>query len=172
VSAPGRGGDDPALRPGALRPTSPSSLLGWSLAGLVLGWVLHAVADRVGFVPPLVSWVQPFALVLLAAILGYTAYATNRAVHLRRQVLSAQQAMNRFILARSCALVSALVAGGYLVYGLSWVGDPAELADDRLLRCGVACVAGLLAMVAALLLERACRVPTDRDGDGTGADAG
>ena len=158
-------GEGPELRPGALGPTSPPTLLGWGVAGLALGWAVHPVADRLDRVPPLVSWAQPLALVLLAAILGYTALTTHRQLQVHRQRLVAQQMMNRFILARACAMVGALVAGGYAGYALSWIGDPAELADDRMVRSGVACLAGAVALAAALLLERACRVPPDSDGD-------
>ncbi|HRD62224.1 MAG TPA: DUF3180 family protein, partial [Nocardioides sp.] len=57
----------------------------------------------------------------------------------------------------------ALVAGGYAGYALSWVGDPAELAGQRILRSAVAVLAGIAMVVFALLLERACRVRPDRE---------
>jgi MFS family permease len=149
---------------GSLRPTPPGVIVGWALAGLVLGWALHPVSDRMGRVPPLVTWGQPLALVLLAAILGYVAWATWRTVHVRRDRLLPHQAVNRLVLARACALVAALVAGGYLGYGLSWIGDSAEMADQRLWRSIAAAAAGLLGLAAALLLERACRI---RNSDNT-----
>ena len=40
------------------------------------------------------------------------------------------------MLARACALVGALAAGGYAGYAVTWLGDASELADERLLRCG------------------------------------
>lgn len=143
---------------GSLRPTPPTVLVGWAVTGLVLGWALHPVSERLGRVPPLVTWGQPLALLLLAAILGYVAWATWRAVHVRRERLLPHQAVNRLVLARASALVAALVAGGYLGYGLSWLGDPAEMGDDRLWRSLAAAAAGALGVVAALLLERACRI--------------
>ena len=48
------------------------------------------------------------------------------------------------MLARACALVGALVAGGYLGYALSWVGVSAELADQRVVRSLVAALAGVV----------------------------
>lgn len=160
--APDGSEDEPPEPPeppeGSIRPSSPASLGGWALAGVVLGWAVHQVYEQLGAVPPLVSWAQPLALGLLAAILGYTAWATRRTVHVRRERLLPHQAVNRLVLARACAVVGALVGGGYLGYGLSWLGDPAELADERVLRSLVAAAAGLVAAVAALLLERACRV--------------
>lgn len=155
---PGEGADGPESPSGSLRPTPPGVIVGWALAGLVIGWAVHPVSDRLGEVPPLVTWGQPLALFLLAAILGYVAWATWRTVHVRRERLLPHQAVNRLVLARACALVSALVAGAYLGYGLSWIGDPAEMGDDRLWRSVVAAVAGGLGVAAALALERACRI--------------
>ncbi|MDQ6524742.1 DUF3180 family protein [Nocardioides sp. LHD-245] len=144
--------------PDGLRPTGLPTVLGWVAIGLVGGWALHPLCDRLGVVPPLVSAAQPLALLLLAAILGYVAWVTHRAVHVRRERLEAHQAVNRLMLGRASALVAALVAGGYVGYALSWIGDPAELADERLVRSLVAAGCALLAVVAGLLLERACRV--------------
>ncbi|WP_182379027.1 DUF3180 domain-containing protein [Nocardioides sp. WS12] len=152
---------DPESEGGALRPTSLLSLLGWALVGLVGGWAVHPLCERLSVVPPLVTAPQPLALLLLAAILGYVAWATHRAVQVRRERLEAHKAVNRLVLARASALVGALVAGGYLGYAISWIGDPAELADERLVRSLIATGCAVAAAVAALLLERACRVRGD-----------
>jgi hypothetical protein len=135
----------------------------WGLIGLVGGWLLHPLADRYRGTAPIVAWAQPLALVLVAAILGATAYLTWRTVHVQRQRLEPHQAVNRLVLARSCALVGALVAGGYFGYALSWVGVDAELAAQRAWRSAAAGVAGVAIAVTAVLLERACRVRSDED---------
>ena len=103
------------------------------------------------------------ALVLVAAILGATAYVTWRAVHVHHERLEPHQAVNRLVLARACALVGALVAGGYLGYALSWLGSSAELADERMVRSAAAAAGGVATVVTALLLERACRVRNGPD---------
>ncbi len=153
--------EEPPVPSGVLRPTPVTTVLGWAAVGLVLGWAVHPLSERLGLVPPLVSAPQPLALLLLAAILGYVAWATYRAVHVRRERLEAHQAVNRLVLARASGLAAALVTGGYTGYALSWIGDPAELADDRLVRSLVAAGCALASVVAALLLERACRVRGD-----------
>lgn len=157
------GPTEPEQRPGRLRPTSPGALTAWAVVGLVGGWLVHAIADRTGRTPPVVTWAQPLALLLVAAILGATAYLTWRAVHAHQVRLDPQQAVNRLVLARACALVGALMAGGYLGYALSWLGVDTDLADQRLWRSLVAAAAGVAIIVTALLLERACRVPSDED---------
>lgn len=146
---------------GSLRPTSTATLAAWAVVGLAGGWLLHPLSERANGTAPIVSWLQPLTLLLVAVILGLTAHATWRAVHGRRERLLPHQAVNRLLLARACAYVGALAAGGYLGYGLSWVGSNAELADERLWPSLSATVAGILMVVAALLLERACRVPDD-----------
>lgn len=143
---------------GSLRPTSVAALAGWTIVGLVVGWAVHPVSERLDTVSPVISWLQPLTLWLLAAILGFTAWATWRAVQVRNERLLAHQAVNRLVLARASAIVAALVAGGYVGYALSWLGDPAEMADDRVLRSLLAAGGAVVAAVAALLLERACRV--------------
>ncbi len=136
----------------------------WALTGLVVGLVVRPVAERLGSTPPLVTWAQPLALLLVAAILAVTAHATWRSVHVRRERLEPHQAVNRLVLARACALVGALAGAGYLGYALSWLGAEADLADQRMLRSGVAFLGGSFTVVAALLLERACRVRSDERG--------
>jgi lysylphosphatidylglycerol synthetase-like protein (DUF2156 family) len=131
------------------------------VAGLVLGWALRPVAEQLGAVPPLVTWAQPGALLLVAAILGLSAWTTHRAVQVHHQRLAPHQAVNRLVLARACALVGALVAGAYAGYAVSWLGLEAELAGQRSVRAAVAALAGLAICVTALLLERACRVRDD-----------
>ena len=151
----------PEDRQGRLRPTSAAVLTAWAVVGLVGGWLLRTLTVRSGGTPPIVTWAQPLALVLVAAILGATAYLTWRTVHVHHQRLDPHQAVNRLVLARACALVGALVAGGYLGYAVSWIGVGTELADQRVLRSLVAGLAGLAIVGTALLLERACRVRSD-----------
>lgn len=148
---------------GSLRPTSAGSLTVFAVVGLLGGWLLHPVAERWRDTAPIVSWLQPLTLLLVAAILGGTAWATYRAVHVRRERLAPNEAVNRLVLARACALVGALLAGGYLGYAVSWLGLDDQLAGQRLARSLLAAFAGALITAASLLLERACRIRPDED---------
>jgi hypothetical protein len=150
--------EEPAEHEGTLRPTSYVVVTAWAGVGLVLGWLWHPVSERLNGTAPVVSWAQPAALWLVAVVVGSTAWHTHRAVQVRHERLEPHRAVNRLVLGRAAALVGALVAGGYAGYAISWIGDPAELAGQRILRSAVAVVAAITTMVAGLLLERACRV--------------
>jgi MFS family permease len=150
--------DEPSEPEGSLRPTSYVVVTAWAVIGLLLGWLWHPVAERLSGTAPVISWAQPAALWLIAVVVGITAWHTHRAVQVRHERLEPHRAVNRLVLGRAAALVGALVAGGYAGYAVSWIGDPAELAGQRILRSAVAVVAAITTMVGALLLERACRV--------------
>lgn len=158
----GPSGDEPDGPPpeGRLEPTTPATVGGSVMAGLVAGWLLHPVADRVAS-PPVVTWLQPLALFFVGAVLLATAYLTHRTLHVQRGWLEPHRAVNRLVLARACVVVGGLVAGGYAGYAVSWLGMPGELVDDRIVRSLLAAVAGGTVVAGALLLERACRVRKD-----------
>lgn len=138
-----------------------STLAGWAFAGLVLGRLWHPLSERALGTAPTVSLLQGLVLLFVAAILGGTAWLTWRTVHVRHERLEPHEAVNRLVLARACALVGALVAGGYAGYAVSWLGSDAELASQRVWRSAVAMLGGLATAAAAVLLERACRVRSD-----------
>jgi hypothetical protein len=150
--------EEPSEPEGSLRPTSYVVITAWAVIGLVLGWLWHPVAERLNDTAPVISWAQPAALWLIAVVVGSTAWQTHRAVQVRHERLEPHRAVNRLVFGRAAALVGALVAGGYAGYAVSWIGDPAELAGQRILRSGVAVLAAITITVGALLLERACRV--------------
>jgi hypothetical protein len=148
------------LEPQRLRTTGPKALVACLLVGLVGGWAVRPLFAAMDATAPRVVWLQALALYLVAVLLGSAARATDVAVR-RRRPLEPHQAVNRLVLAKACALVGALVAGGYLGYALSWVGVDAELASERLAMSLVAAAGAALTTAAALLLERACRVRDD-----------
>ena len=145
---------------GRLQPTGAAAVGVSVMVGLVLGWLLHPVSDRFGN-PPVVSWLQPLALLFVAALLASAAYGTHRTLHVRHERMEPHRAVNRLVLARASVVVGGLVTGGYFGYAVSWLGVPAELGDERIIRSAVAGLAGVAIVAAALSLERACRVRSD-----------
>lgn len=153
---------DPEEPRGTLRPTSARALTACTVVGLALGWALHPVMDAIAGRPPLVSWAQALVLVMVAAIMGFLAWHTWQTVHVRGERLEPQQAVNRLVLARACALAGALVTAGYVGYAVSWLGDQSQYADRWIARALVAAVGAAGVTLASLALERACRADGGR----------
>jgi MFS family permease len=152
--------DEEEPRPaGHIGKTSPGSLIGFALLGLVGGWLLRPVGIRVNGTAPTVGWIPVLALLFVAVVIGAVAWSTYRSLHRRHERLPPHQAVNRLVLAKACALAGALVAGGYFGFALSWLGlTEAELARQRVVRALVGGGSALALVVGSLLLERACRV--------------
>lgn len=156
-------GRDPGERPGAMRPLGPAWPTVMAVLGLVGGWLLHPIAERVNGTAPMVTWLQVGVLYFVAAVLAVVARHTWQALQQHRLPLEGELAVNRLVLARTCLLVGALVAGGYAGYAVSWLGVGAELAGVRLWRSLAASLAGVMIVVASVALERACRTRSDEE---------
>lgn len=154
-------GQEPPRREGRLRTTTPGSVAGFAVVGLVLGWLTRPVSVRLIGYAPTVGWWPVLVLLFVAVLVGWTAWATW-ALRRRRERLDPHHAVNRLVLAKACVLAGALFAGGYIGYAISWVGlTDAVLARQRIGHSLAAGAAGVLLVVGSLLLERACRVRTD-----------
>ena len=150
---------DPPEPKGHIRNTSPGALVSFALVGLVIGWLVRPVSIARHGTAPMVGWLPVLALVFVAVIVGAVAWSTYRALHHRHERLAPHHAVNRLVLAKSCALAGAMVAGGYFGYALSWVGiTDSDLAKQRLTHAVLAGLAGVGIVAGSLLLERACRV--------------
>ena len=151
--------EEPPEPEGHIRTTSAGTLVGFALAGLVAGFALRTASIAWRGTAPTVGWLPVLALVLVAVIVWAVGWSTYRAVQVRGEVLEPQHAVNRLVLAKSCALAGAMVAGGYLGYALAWLmSSDAEGAKQRIIQSAVAAVASAAVVGGSLLLERACRV--------------
>ncbi len=137
-----------------------------ALTGAGCGWLIVIIANAFGLIPPRIPWTAPVALFLVAALVGVLAYTTHQRVHVRRERMDPQRAVAFLVLGKSSALGGALVAGGYLAYGLMFITRyAADAPRDRVIKSAVAVVAGIAMCIAGLLLERACKVPKGEDSD-------
>ncbi|WP_082500388.1 DUF3180 domain-containing protein [Nocardioides sp. Leaf285] len=159
-TGPERPSGDPE-DPRRLRPTSPAALTATGVVALVVGWLLRPVLEAASGSAPQMSWAQPATLLVVAAAVAWTAWATWRALQVRHERMEAHRAVNRLALGRATAYAGALVGGLYAGYAVSWLGLRAELAEARAIRSAVAALAGVVILVAGLVLERACRVRGD-----------
>lgn len=152
--------------PGRVHTTSATALAGAGVLGLVLGSSVRPLVERAGGIAPAVPWLSVLTLLFLAALLGALASDTHRTLHVRHERMDPSRAVALLVLGKACALAGAVVAGGYLGYGLSFVSAwEVALPRERVVRSGLMVLAAVAVVVTALLLERACRVPTDPDDD-------
>lgn len=138
--------------------------------GGLSGWLVVVTANAFDLIPPEVPWTAPIGLILVAALVGALAYATHQRIQVRRERIEPQRAVALLVLGKASALAGALVAGGYFGFALMFLARlDAAAPRDRVIRSAVAIVAGVALCIMGLLLERACKVPTEPDED---ADAG
>jgi H+/Cl- antiporter ClcA len=141
-----------------------------ALFGGLAGWLLVVTANAFDLIPPEVPWTAPIGLILVAALVGALAYVTHQKIQVRRERMEPQRAVAFLVLGKASALAGALVAGGYFGFALMFLTRlDAAAPRDRVIRSAVAIAAGIALCVMGLLLERACKVPSEPDED---ADAG
>lgn len=157
--------------PGTITTTPPLALATAALTGAGCGWLLVVIANSFGFVPPRVPWSAPIALLLTAALVGVLAFTTYQRIHVRHERVDPHRAVSFLVLGKASALGGALVAGGYLAYGLMFLSRfSADAPRERVIRSAVAVGAGIVLCIAGLLLERACKVPRSDDEEDTDLD--
>lgn len=154
------------------RPTSILFVVALVAVGIVAGRLTPPLIVRLGGSPPRLGWIAPLTLLAGAAIVGVFAYNTWQSLHRRHERMTSDHGMTMLSLAKSCAVVGALVGGFYGGFVLGFADNlDSVLGRERFVRGIAASLASLALLVAALLLERACRLPGDDDEDEEGAPA-
>jgi Protein of unknown function (DUF3180) len=152
-----------------MAPTQLRVLLVVGLVGGAIGWLVGRILDAYSSAGhPNLSWLTAGLLLFVAVLLLIAARAAGGWVRERRyaRTMNALIVARLLAIAKAAAVFGALVCGGYAGYGLFIVQLLESSAGQRrALIAGVTAVSGLIVMLAALRLERACRVPP-RDGPG------
>ncbi|MEJ7634639.1 DUF3180 domain-containing protein [Aeromicrobium sp.] len=147
-----------------VRPTSAVLIAALIGSGLVAGRLLPPLIVRLDGTVPRLTWAAPLTLAFAAAVVGAFAWSTWKSLHKEHERMTADHGIKMLSLAKSCAVVGALVAGVYGGFALAFIDAlDSPLGTERVTRAGAAAIASLLLLIAALLLERACRVPGDDD---------
>lgn len=146
-----------------MTPTRTGPLLGLVVVLAALVYGLAAVAYT--SLPRLPAY-APVTLVLLAlAELALARVVRDRVTHrvrLGSRPMDPLQIARAAVLAKASSATGAVLLGGYAGL-LAWTlprRDELTLAADDALVAGASAVAALALVVAALLLERACRTPS------------
>lgn len=156
--------DQKSPEQGTVRPTRFRSLLALFVVGGVLGYAFARVTIAVNGVAPQIQWSSVVVLLAAAAIVLVVANSTYRTLHRERRRIAAHRAVRYLLIAKASALVGAIVAGGYLGFAVPFVDQlDVRLPQERVLRSVFAALAAVVLAVGGLLLERACRIPKDKD---------
>ncbi|MFD1824907.1 DUF3180 domain-containing protein [Mumia zhuanghuii] len=159
-----------ARRP--LRRSSAVQLAVLGVVGLAVGRAMRPFLEWRDSVVPTVSWVAAGTMLFLAAILAVLAWTTFQSLHREQRTMHATRALRLLALAKASAIVTALIAGYYVGFALSFAGDmELALPRERVVRSAAAAIAALVALAAALALERACEVPHDDEDSDEAAQA-
>lgn len=149
----------------SLRTTAAGTLAIAVIFGALGGWLVVIVAEALDLVAPVVPWTAPLAVLGIAAGVGMLAYTTHQRVQVDHAGMEPQRAVAFLVLGKASALAGALVAGGYLSYAVQFLARLDAVGPrDRVLRSAITVGAGIGLCIAGLLLERACKVPSDADG--------
>lgn len=147
------------------------TLAGLFALALVIAWSAAHLWDTVGTLPG-VPVAAPIVLALIAAALLATGLSLRSRLRAQRErrpgakgvdPLAAARAL---VFAQASALVAALVAGMYggtCVYLIMYKLDM-EPRQDQAVYSGLAFLAGAAVVVAAVFLERVCKLPEDGEG--------
>ncbi|HEU0102592.1 MAG TPA: DUF3180 family protein [Mycobacteriales bacterium] len=147
-----------------MTPTRLPTLLLCAAVGALLGYLLGGAVY--GDLPPLPLY-TPITLGLIAVVeLGLAKVVRDRVRSGPRRggrQLHPLQAARAVALAKASSPTGALLAGLYLGLMLWLLPRDAEQAQSDAAVCALSAVTALLLVVAALLLERACRTPRGSD---------
>lgn len=152
-----------------MTPTRPRTLLALVLAFALLSYLVAVLAY--GSLPFLPRY-APVSIVLLALVeLTMAKVVRDRVTHRldangrpKGRPLHPMQIARAAVLAKASSAGGAILLGGYgglLAWTLPRRDEIAATGDDAVV-AGISTVASLLLVVAALLLERACRRPDER----------
>ncbi|GAA3801778.1 DUF3180 domain-containing protein [Streptomyces coacervatus] len=141
----------------------------------ILSWAGARLWNSIGTLPS-VPLAAPIVLALIAVVLLATALSLRGRFKAQRERLPEAKGVDPLMAARAVvfgqasALVAALVAGMYGgtgVFLLEQLDIPAR--RDQAIYAGFSVVAGVAVIVAAIFLERVCRLPEDDDEHNNGA---
>lgn len=146
------------------KPTSVLLVVVLLAAGVVAGRLTPPLIIRLDGTPPRLGWIAPLMLLAGAVVVGICAWNTWQSLHRKHERMTADHGIKMLSLAKASVVVASLVAGFYGGYAVAYIDAlDSMFGRERFVRGLGATVASLLLLVAALLLERACRLPDDED---------
>lgn len=149
-----------------IRPTRLPQVFGAALGVLLVARLGLAWWQGQGGSLPIPGYPAWASVGLIAIGITWLAHTTRRTIAADRTALDHQQAVTRLVLGKTSQVGAALLLGAY--GALAWAAAgalPAPLAIERVVHAGLAVLACAGWLVAGRVLEAACRIPDDEEGD-------
>lgn len=137
-------------------------LAGFACLGLIVGWVIHYTSKARSGLDPTLRWPTTGLVTFLAAFLCIAAARASRARR-HRQWDAAHRAVNLLVMSRTCSRVGAGVVGGYFGFAMGYLGRAWPIQVGQAVLMVVTVLAGIIMVIGALALERACEVRPDAE---------
>ena len=130
----------------------------------IVGALLLRLLDGQGVHLPQVAWVEPIAILVLAAVIFWMGWAVRSYQKGRKPDLDPLRAARTFILAKAAALTGSILVGRYLAAILDVARD-LDIASQRsrALAAGVAVLCSVALTVVGLVVEKFCEIPPPED---------
>lgn len=153
-----------------MRPTRTSVLAVVGAIAVVLGAVVADLVDKMWGRSLPVPWSSALTMIALALVVAGWAWSFRRRLRNEHERVDPFVAVRTAALAMAASRAGAITAGLFAGVGLWYAADLASpAARERAVICAVGVVASLALVIAALWLERMCRLP---EGDDDGAPGG
>lgn len=151
-------------------------LVGLFVVAGVLAWAGARLWDALGSLPS-VPLAAPIVLALIAAVLAATALSLRSRLKAQREREPGAKGVEPMMAARAVlfgqasALVASLVSGMYggVTVFLLTSAAAAQGRPNQAVYAGLAVLAGIAVVAAAVFLERVCKLPDDDDEAGAAA---
>ncbi|MEL4358523.1 MULTISPECIES: DUF3180 domain-containing protein [unclassified Luteococcus] len=154
----------PGGRPGGLGLTTRRQAVISVMAGMVVGWFIVGTLQATGREVPITPWSLPLSLAALGAAAWVYARILRRQVAEQRGSLPHDSGVRALVLGKTMLMTGAVLAGGHLVYVLSYLGDwNIPNPRQRVIHGLLTILASAVFAVAGRDLERACVVPPGDD---------
>jgi uncharacterized membrane protein YfcA len=152
------------------------TLTGLFAAAAALAWAAAGLWDSLGNTLPAVPLLAPVILALIAVVLLSMALSLRSRLRAQRERQPDAKPVDRLMAARAVvfgqasALVSSVVCGLYGGFGVFLAMNRLDVPNrrDQAIYAGLAVLAGICVVAAALFLERVCRLPEGNGENGNG----
>jgi len=152
-----------------MRRTPLLRVVGLGVLGFAAGRLTPPLIVRADGTVPQISWLASILLGLAALLVGGLAWSTWQSLHRDKQRMTSVHALRLLALAKAGIAVGAVVAGYYAGFAVAFLDSlDIALGRERVVHATAAALASVLLVVASILLERACVIPTDGDDENGG----